>query len=447
MADLAVRSRRVLTPHGEREATVVIRGERIAELAALDAALASVEVVEAGDLVVLPGLVDSHVHVNEPGRTEWEGFETATRAAAAGGVTTLVDMPLNSIPVTTSAAALATKLDAARGRVAVDCAFWGGVVPGNAKQLEPMLDAGVRGFKAFLIDSGIDDFPASGEEDLREALAVLQQRGAPLLAHAELAGYSADATGDTRRYATYLASRPRAWENDAIRLLIGLAREFRTSVHIVHLSSSDAVRRLAEARADGVRITAETCPHYLSFDAEEIGDSRTEFKCAPPIREAENRERLWAGLRDGVIDLVVSDHSPCTPKLKGADFMGAWGGIASVQFALPAVWTEARRRGVPLTDVARWMSEAPALLAGLGGRKGRLAPGYDADLVIFDPDASFAVAPSLVRHRHIVTPYLGRTLQGVVKATYLRGRPIYADGAALGAPSGALLLERRDGLH
>jgi allantoinase len=447
VANLAVRGRRVLTPHGEREAAVLIEAGRILDIVGFDAVPAGIELFEAESAAILPGLVDSHVHVNEPGRTEWEGFETATRAAAAGGVTTIVDMPLNSIPVTTSAAALEAKLSAARGHVSVDCAFWGGVVPGNAGELAGMLDAGARGFKAFLIDSGIDDFPASSEPDLRAALRVLSTRGAPLLAHAEMASCEAAVSGDPGAYATYLASRPKAWENDAIALLIALAREHRTPVHVVHLASAEAVGPLAEARAAGVPISAETCPHYLSFDAEAIGDGRTEFKCAPPIREHENRERLWRALRDGVLDMVVSDHSPCTPALKAGGFMGAWGGIASLQFALPAVWTEARRRGVGLAAIVAWMSERPAALAGLDHRKGRLAPGYDADLVIFDPDATFTVDASEVHHRHKLTPYLGRSLRGVVRMTFLRGRPVYAEGAFTGPAAGELLLERRHGLH
>jgi allantoinase len=405
-------------------------------------------VLDFGASVVMPGLVDSHVHVNEPGRTEWEGFASATRAAAAGGITTLVDMPLNSIPVTTSLRALEVKRAAARGQCLVDVAFWAGLVPGNAAGLAAMLEAGVAGAKAFLIDSGIDDFPATTEADLRAALPILAAHASVLLAHAELRCIEPPAApGDATRHSTWLASRPRAWENEATRLLIRLAREYGCRVHVVHLSSSDALAPLAAARAEGVPVTAETCPHYLVFDSESIPDGRTEWKCAPPIRERENRDRLWKALEAGTIEMVVSDHSPCTPALKaGGDFMAAWGGVASVQLSLPAVWTEARRRGVPLSTVSCWMSERPARLAGLGHRKGRLAPGYDADLVVFDPDASFQVGPAGIWHRHKLTPYLGQTLFGSVRASFVRGRQAYADGA-FGAPLGELLEARRDGLH
>jgi allantoinase len=447
MAELAVRSQRVVSALGERPAAVVIAGGRIAAVVAPDAVPDHVHVLDVGAAAVLPGVVDSHVHVNEPGRTEWEGFASATRAAAAGGVTTIVDMPLNSIPVTTSVAALEAKIAAARGRVHVDCAFWGGVVPGNAAELSAMLDAGVRGFKAFLIDSGIDDFPASGEAELRAALALLSARQAPLLVHAELASCQAPTGGAPFRYATYLASRPRQWENDAVAMLVSLAREYRTPLHVVHLSSADPLGLLGEARASGVPVTVETCPHYLRFDAEAIPDSRTEFKCAPPIRERANREALWAGLRAGIVDMVVSDHSPCTPAQKGdGDFMTAWGGIASLQFALQALWTEASERGFTLSDLARWTSERPAALAGLGHRKGRLAPGYDADLVIFDPDAAWVFNREDVRHRHRLSPYLGEPARGVVRATYLRGRRVHPQPLTA-APQGELILEPRHGLR
>ena len=447
-AALAVRSRRVITAEGEREAALLVRGGRIEALVAPKAVPTGTPVLDFGSSVVMPGLVDSHVHVNEPGRTEWEGFATATRGAAAGGITTLVDMPLNSTPVTTTLAALEAKRVAARGQCHVDVAFWAGVVPGNADELEPMLEAGVPGAKAFLIDSGIDDFPAATEADLRAAMPVLAAHGCVLLAHAELRCVEPPAaSGSPERHATWLASRPRAWENEAVALLIRLSREYGCRVHIVHLSCSDAVAPLAAARAEGVLISAETCPHYLAFDCESIPDGRTEWKCAPPIRERENRERLWRALEAGTIEMVVSDHSPCAPALKaGGDFMADWGGVASVQLSLPAVWTEARLRGVPLSKVLHWMGERPARLAGLGHRKGRLAPGYDADLVVFDPDAFFTVEPERIRHRHKLTPYLGRTLFGCVLATFVRGQQVYADGV-FGAPQGELLEARCDGIH
>jgi allantoinase len=444
-----IRSRRVVTPEGERAATVRVREGRIESVVGWDDAAPDV-VLDAGTDVLLPGLVDSHVHVNEPGRTEWEGFHTATRAAAAGGITTIVDMPLNSIPVTTTAGALAVKRKAAFGQCHVDCLFWGGVVPGNMEELEPLIDAGAVGFKAFLVHSGIDDFPAASEADLRAALPILARRNVPLLVHAELDPATPAPGGDPRRYRTWLDSRPPSWENEAIALLVRLAREHDARIHVVHLSSAEAVPVLARARRQGLPISAETCPHYLTFDAETIEDGRTEYKCAPPIREHANRETLWAALQAEVIDLVVSDHSPCTPALKQqdrGDFVGAWGGIASVQLALPAVWTEARRRGVDLPTVARWMSAAPAHLASVGHRKGRIAPGWDADLVVFDPDATFLVEPAALHHRHALTPYAGRTLHGRVLKTFLRGALVYDRGAFADSAHGQLIEGRTHGFH
>jgi len=422
-----VRSRRVVTPDGVKEACVLIENGRITAVEARERASGRGRLLDVGDLVVLPGLVDAHVHVNEPGRTEWEGFLSATEAAAFGGTTTLVDMPLNSIPATTSVAALEAKLAATRDRLHVDCAFWGGVVPGNAPELLPLIAAGVAGFKCFLVPSGVDEFPHVGETDLRAAMPILAKAGVPLLVHAELAG-PAETGGDPRAYGTYLASRPPAWENDAIGLMVRLCRETGCRVHIVHLSSAEALPLLVQARAEGLPLTVETCPHYLHFAAEDVPDARTDFKCSPPIRERANRERLWQGLSEGVIGMVVSDHSPCSPQLKGlqtGDFLNAWGGISSLQFRLPVVWTEARRRGHGLPDMARWLCERPAKLAGLAGRKGRIAPGQDADLVIFDPDAELRVEPEAVRHRHKLTPYEGARLKGVVQTTILRGAVVY----------------------
>ncbi len=453
MARLVLRSRRVVTPEGEREAAIVIRDGLIEAVLPPGEAPADASVEDLDPLVLMPGLVDSHVHVNEPGRTEWEGFATATDAAAVGGITTIVDMPLNSRPVTTTCAALTVKKDAARRQCHVDVAFWGGVVPGNANHLEPMVEAGVCGFKAFLVQSGIDDFPHCGEADLRAALPVLRGLRVPLLAHAEVdigADAGSRAGAGSSSYATYLRTRPKAWENAAIERLIDLSAEYRAAVHVVHLSSDEAVPLLAEGRKRGVPITAETCPHYLCFAAEEIEDGRTELKCAPPIREASNREALWAALRAGTIGLVVSDHSPCVPSLKSqedGDFLKAWGGIASLQFALSAVWTEARRRGHAIEDVVRWMCREPARLAGLDDRKGRLAVGCDADVVAFDPEARFVVSQDMIRHRHPLTPYLGRTLHGRVAATFLRGVKVQEGGKPLGPPLGQLLERRHDGFR
>jgi len=428
----ALRCRRVVTPSGVRDVAVVVEGKTIVDVVAPEALPAGCPVEDVGDRVVLPGLIDTHVHINEPGRTEWEGFATATRAAAAGGITTLVDMPLNSSPVTTTVLALALKLQAARGKLAVDCGFYGGVVPGGSGQVPPLIAAGVLGFKAFLCHSGIDEFPSATEPELRVVLPELARAGVPLLVHAELTGpaqIAAPATVSERRsYRRHLASRPRAWELEAIRLMIDLCREFRCHVHIVHLSSADALPLLARAREEGLPLTVETCPHYLIFAAEEIPDGDTRYKCAPPIRERENRERLWDGLRHGLIDTIGSDHSPAPPELKHldtGDVFRAWGGIASLQVALPAVWTEASRRGFTIADLTRWMSKNPAELVGLSSQKGAIAPGRDADLVVFDPESTFAVDQTALYHRHKATPYEGRALKGRVETTYLRGRAVY----------------------
>jgi allantoinase len=449
--DLVVRSERVVTPEGMRPATVWIRGGRIERVAAPGEVPSGAPVRDCGDLVVMPGIMDTHVHVNEPGRTEWEGFETATRAAAAGGVTTLVDMPLNSIPSTTTREALRVKAEAARGRCHVDIGFWGGVVPGNAGELAGLWQDGALGFKAFLVPSGVDEFQHVEEGDLREALPVLARLGAPLLAHAELPGPVEAAAGvwdgagqaGLREYDRYLRSRPDAAEVEAVELLVRLCRETGARVHVVHVSSAAVLPILRQTRAEGLPLTAETCPHYLTFMAEEIPDGGVAFKCAPPIRSRENREHLWEALREGLIDLVATDHSPSPPEMKKVetgDFRGAWGGIASLQLALPAVWTEARRRGFTLADLTEWMCAAPARLAGLQDRKGAIAPGHDADLVVWDPEERFTVEPGRLYHRHKLTPYAGRTLYGAVRRTLLRGETIYDEGDFPVAPSGRLLL-------
>ena len=451
--DLVVRGQRVVTPDSTGPASVHVAGGRIVAVGAFDEVPRGCEVVDAGDLVVMPGLVDSHVHVNEPGRTEWEGFATATRAAAAGGVTTIVDMPLNSIPPTTTLEGFKLKLDAATGKCRVDVAFWGGVVPGNTGELEALLAAGVVGFKCFLIPSGVEEFPHVTENELRPALEEIARLGATLIAHAETpgpverasdscCGAAAGADGDPRRYETFLSSRPREAENEAVALLLRLCRETGARVHVVHHSSSDALPSLADAKREGLPLTAETCPHYLSFVAEEIADGATEFKCCPPIRERENRERLWDALREGVIDMIVSDHSPCPPRMKRreeGDFLQAWGGISSLQFRLPVVWTEAQRRGFTLEDLTRWLALEPARLAGLDGRKGAIAVGFDADLVVWDTEATMRVTPEINQHRHKLTPYEGRELRGVVEATYLRGEKIYERGEFAERPTGVLL--------
>jgi allantoinase len=406
-------STRVVLPPAVRPATVVLDGPRIAAIEPHGRAD-----VDYGELVLMPGLVDSHVHANEPGRAEWEGFATATAAAAAGGITTIVDMPLNSIPATTSLAALEAKQRVARGEVNIE--LWGGVVPGNTHELRPMLDAGARGFKCFLVHSGVDDFPNVDERGLYEAARALAPTGAPLLVHAELPEHLHEPHGDPNEYATYLHSRPNAAEDAAIELVLRVCRDTGARMHVVHLSSASALALFRQAREERLPLTCETTPHYLHFDAEEVPHGHTEYKCAPPIRERSNREELWRGLDSGLISIVVSDHSPCTPELKRGDFATAWGGISSLQFLLPIVWTNARARGHDLLDLARWCCDGPARLARLEN-KGRLAVGGDADLVVWSPEESFTVTPELIRHRHKVTPYLGAELSGVVKATYVRG--------------------------
>jgi allantoinase len=441
-ADLVVSSTHVVTSHGVVPAAVATTAGVITSVTGLGEAPDSVRRLDVGAAALLPGVVDTHVHVNEPGRTDWEGFETATRAAAAGGVTTIVDMPLNSIPVTTTVGALEQKARAAAGRSAVDYAFWGGVIPGNREELAPLARAGARGFKAFLVPSGIDEFPAVGDADLRGAMLRIAPLGLPLLVHAEVPGPIARAApstaSDPRRYSTYLSSRPAAAELEAVDLLLRLCRETGCRVHIVHVSAAETLERLREARRAGLKVTAETCPHYLTFAAEEIVDGGTPWKCAPPIRERATRELLWRGLDDGALDLVASDHSPAPPALKcleAGDFIRAWGGVASLELALAATWTGARARGHGLGEVVRWVAEAPAHLAGLG-RKGRIAPGYDADLVVFDADAPFTVEPARLRQRHAITPYAGMTLSGVVRQTFVRGVSVYEEGKFPGGKMG-----------
>ena len=436
-----IRSRRVVTPEGVRPAAVHLRDGIIRRVADGEDAPRNTAVEAVGDLGVMPGLVDTHVHVNEPGRTEWEGFETATRAAAAGGVTTLLDMPLNSVPATTSIGGLAAKREAARGKCTVDVGFIGGVVPGNTHQLAPLRSAGVLAFKCFLVDSGVEEFPGVHEDDLREAFPVLATLGVPLMVHAEHPAHIVTPpAGGSTAYAPYLASRPPAAERAAIEMLVRLVEWCRVPVHIVHLSSAEGVAIVRDARARGLPITAETCPHYLTFSADEIPAGATEYKCAPPIRASAEREALWQALLRGDIDLVVSDHSPAPPAMKGGggDFFAAWGGIASLQLGLAAVWTAVAARGVGLAELAQWMSSAPATLVGLQRRKGHVASGRDADLVVWDPGASFVVEPTRLQHRHPLTPYAGRRLRGVVHATYLRGRLVYRDGA-FASPRGELL--------
>lgn len=448
MPALIIRSERVALPEGLRPASVQVVDGRIVGIAPHRERSTGVRELDAGAFVVLPGLVDTHVHINDPGRADWEGFDSATRAAAAGGVTTLVDMPLNSIPPTTTLAGLHAKRDAANGRCHVDVAFWGGVVPGNAAELGPLAQAGVLGFKCFLSPSGVPEFESVTESDLREALPILVRHGLPLLVHAELPALLRDPAGrdsshsDPRSYRTWLESRPIEAEVAAIELMIRLAREHGARVHIVHLATAAPLPLLSAARRDGVAITVETCPHYLTFAAEEIPDGAPAYKCAPPIREQRERESLWRGLSAGAIDLVATDHSPSPPAMKhldDGDYARAWGGIASLQLGLAALWTGMSARGVPIERLPDWLARAPAALAGLDRVKGAIAVGHDADLVVWDPDAAWTVDGASLFHRHPVTPYHGLRVLGGVKTTLLRGEVVFDRGEIVGPPRGCLL--------
>ncbi len=446
-----IKSKNVLTPEGIREAIVIINNGLIEEILEYDSETGC-EVMDYAELVVMPGLVDTHVHINEPGRTEWEGFETATKAAAAGGITMLVDMPLNSSPVTTNADALNKKIKAAKNKLYVDCGFYGGVIPGNENELEGLIKNGVSGLKAFMINSGLDEFPAVSEEDLRTALSKIKsvsqflQLRIPLLVHAELTLGKPQTMENKFSFKSFIDSRPKEMENRAIEVLIKLCREFDYHIHIVHLSSSEALGMIKEAKAEGLKLTVETCPHYLFFSSEEIPDKDTTFKCTPPIRDNKNREELWRAVKEGVIDFIVSDHSPCSPELKCMDegnFEEAWGGIASLQLGLSAVWTEARKRGFNIEDVSRLMSSNTAAFAGMENKKGKIKKGMDADIVIFDPDGKFITDGDKLFHKHKVTPYSDRELRGRVEATYLRGEKIFENGKIVPGPAGKIILKTK----
>ena len=430
---------RVVTPHGTRRAAVLVEDGVIRDIRDPAALPAGTHITDFGPLAILPGLVDTHVHINQPGRTEWEGFATATRAAAAGGFTTLVDMPLNCLPETTTVAALDLKRAAAAGQCLVDWAAWGGAVADNQDHIAPLARAGVPGFKCFLIYPGCDGFAMIDREQLERALPAIAASGLPLLVHAELAepidvavAHLNATHADWRSYSTYLASRPDEAELAAIRMMIHLCRQYHARIHIVHLGTALALPLLRTARAEGLPITVEVCPHHLHFAAEEIADGDTLKKCTPPIRSRANREALWQGLRDRIIDMIATDHSPCPPEMKRADlgrFDLAWGGIASLSVALAAVWTDASERGFSLDDIARWLSATPASLAGLTSRIGALEPGRSANFTVFSPDAEFLVTSGRLHTRHPISPYLGERLRGLVIATYLRGEPVYRDGA------------------
>lgn len=439
--DLALRSTRIVTPGGERSGTVIVTDGRIVDVVAPDATPSDAQ--DVGHLVVMPGFVDSHVHVNDPGRAHWEGFDTATHAAAVAGITTLVDMPLNSLPPTTDVAALETKLAAAAGRLHVDVAFWGGIVPGSEQHVEALHRAGVLGFKVFTCNSGVPEYGSFSPDRIRDILSLTGPLGVPLIVHAEDPATLAEAeralaAGDPRAYRTWLDSRPPAAEDRAVAALIDGVRATGAHVHVLHVSSASALQLLAAARAERLPITVETCPHYLTLAAEDIPDGATDHKCAPPIRDRANRDRLWDALADGAIDAVVSDHSPSSAEdkhVEDGDIIAAWGGISSLQLGPSLIWTAARKRGFGLTDLSRWMSAGPARIAGLRD-KGRLAPGAEADLVVVDPDATWTVDAGALHHRHPITPYHGRAVTGAVRRTYLRGRCIMRDGELLETAAG-----------
>ena len=440
--NFAIISQRVLTPKGERPAAILIQEEKIMDVVSISEIPSDCPVEDMKNDVVMPGLVDTHVHINEPGRTDWEGFETATKAAAAGGITTLVDMPLNCIPVTTTVDALNEKIAATKNQLWVDCGFYGGLIPDNLQDIESLADAGVLGFKAFLSHSGIDEFPNINEKHLREALPIFANKGIPVLVHAELEN-GATQSEDHSTYKSFQDSRPKSWENNAVKLLIQLSKEFDARIHIVHLSSADILAEIAQTRNDGYPISVETCPHYLHFSSEHISDGDTRFKCAPPIWESDNKEKLWSGLENGLINFITSDHSPCTAELKNlevGDFEKAWGGISSIQFTLPVIWTESKTRGYSMDQLINWMSKQPAKFIGKDQQKGQISPGFDADLVCWNPDEKYIIQKEAIHHKNKLTPYEGESLYGVVNATFLRGQKVYENGEFLGNPTGKIIL-------
>ena len=443
MSDLAIKSNRVVTPGGVRPAIVLISEGIISDLVELSGTNFNCRTIDLGNKVLFPGVIDPHVHINEPGRTDWEGFDSATRAAIAGGITTLVDMPLNASPVTTTVAAFEAKLLSTNNKLHTNCGFWGGIVPGNEKEIEGLIEKGVLGFKAFLTHSGIDEFPNVTASYLRVAMPVIAKYDLPLLVHCELISDDVKPpAGDPRSYQHYLNSRPACWEEEAIALMILLCEEYNCRVHIVHLSSSTSINQIKKAKERGLKLTVETSQHYLYFNAGDISDGETLFKCAPPIRDKANNELLWKALQEGTIDFVATDHSPAPPQLKqlqSGDFIKAWGGVASLQFALPILWTIAKNNNASLNDLAKWLCERPAQLAGLQNKKGKIAPGYDADLVVLEEEKKFIVTEQMIHHRHKVTPYLGKELSGVVAQTFLAGVKVFDNGSFTRLNNGKLI--------
>ena len=445
--DFAIKGNNLLLPNGISPGLILVKGGKIEDvLFSLDYSI-DTKLEDAGQNLVMAGVIDPHVHINEPGRTEWEGFDTATRAAATGGITMLVDMPLNSSPVTTSVKNLEQKIKATAQQLHVNCAFWGGVVPGNTNELEGLLESGVLGLKAFLTHSGIDEFPNSNREDLYKALLILKKYDKPLLVHCELDEFvdNTSLNQNPRSYQAYLKSRPASWEDKAIAMMIGLCRETESRVHIVHLSSASSIEQIRAARNEGLPLTVETGQHYLFFDAESIPDGDTRFKCAPPIRERKNNDQLWRALMDGTIDFIATDHSPAPPELKeveSGDFKKAWGGIAGLQFALPVVWTAAKSKGLSIAQVAKWLNENPSRFIKCDSSKGKIKKGYDADIITWDPEKKFIVDAKKIQHRHKLTPYEGNELSGVVMQTYVNGIKVYNNGKLLNLNSGIVVLKK-----
>ena len=441
MVSLALHSKRIITIDGETDATIFINNGKISNVIKGSPENYSGEIVEAGNKIIMAGVIDPHVHINEPGRTEWEGFETATKAAISGGITTLIEMPLNASPVTTTAKAFDEKIAATNNKLYTNCGFWGGIVPGNENEIGKLIDKGVFGFKAFLTHSGIDEFPNVTENDLRKVMPLIARHQLPLLVHCELESGNKETPSDrdqsetaNRSYKNYLASRPKKWEDDAIALMIKLCEEYNCPVHIVHLSSANSIEQIAKAKQKGLPLTVETAQHYLYFSAEEIEDGATQFKCAPPIRAKENNNLLWQALKEGIIDFVATDHSPATSDLKemkSGNFRKAWGGIASLQFALPILWSAAKQRSCSPNDVAKWLSENPAKLIGKQKNKGKIAIGYDADLVVWDDEKQFSVTEEIIHHKNKITPYLNYSLAGLVEQTYLGGTRVFKNGEIL----------------
>jgi allantoinase len=438
-----IKSRKAVIGNEVKEAFVVIKNGIIADvLSSIDYNVDD-KLIDAGDDILMPGIIDPHVHINEPGRTEWEGFETATKAAISGGITTVVDMPLNSSPVTTTVKNFEQKISAAQHQLYTNCGFWGGVVPGNSQEIEPLIEKGVLGFKAFLTHSGIDEFPNVTEAYLRKAMPVIARHGLPLLVHCELTS-DQFRQSNPRSYQQYLDSRPKEWEDHAIALMISLCEEYDCPVHIVHLSSANSIEQIKKAKEQGLPLTVETAQHYLYFNSEKIQDGHTEFKCAPPIREKENNEKLWLALKEGSIDFVATDHSPAPPMLKetsGGDFTKAWGGIASLQFALPVLWTAAMQRGIAITEVSKWLSVNPSKLVRLENKKGQIARGYDADLIIVNTEKSFEVKEDTILHKHKLTPYLHECLYGVVESVFLNGEKVF-EASSLLQKKGKIILSQ-----